>query len=190
MPIQLDNGFIYVPHGEWSRRPTGGRGRRGGPVKQKMGVDTVFIHHTVTIAQGDQSLIGQLDPSDDPCKDARVIEQILDNRNLLPGYSYIVHPSGVVLECAGDYIGAHTENHNSTSKGIVLIGNFDQQQPTLAGLVGAARTINLLRLGGQLVGDLNKLKILGHRNSKSTACPGANLYPLIGFIRKFAADNN
>lgn len=71
------------------------------------------------------------------------------------------------------------------SKGIVLIGNFDRQQPTLASLVATARMINLLRLNNKLVTDLRDLKILGHRDTSSTACPGANLYPLIPTIRQF-----
>jgi hypothetical protein len=188
--IELPNGYCFVNHADWSKRQLGGRGSRGGPVLQKKGVTDVFFHHSVTSVSGDPALAGTRDPSDDPCKDARLIEDILASRGLLPGYSYLIHPSGVVLECAGDYIGAHTENHNSSSKGICLIGNYDIQQPTLAQLVAAARTINLMRAGGQLAGDLSKINLMGHRDSKSTACPGANFYPIIGFIRKFAADNN
>ena len=188
--IELPNGYCFVNHADWSKRQLGGRGSRGGPVLQKKGVTDVFFHHSVTSVSGDPALAGTRDPSDDPCKDARLIEDIHASRGLLPGSSYLIHPSGVVLECAGDYIGAHTENHNSSSKGICLIGNYDIQQPTLAQLVAAARTINLMRAGGQLAGDLSKIKLMGHRDSKSTACPGANFYPIIGFIRKFAADNN
>ncbi len=183
--IVNENGFIFVPHNEWSKRVTGSRGKRGVPIRQANLAKEVYIHHSVTMAQGDPAQIGHLDPSDDPCKDARAIEGILEARNLLPGYSYIVHPSGVVLECAGDYIGAHTGGRNSVSKGIVLIGNFDHQQPTWASLVATARMINLLRLNNKLVTDLRDLKILGHRDTSSTACPGANLYPLIPTIRQF-----
>lgn len=107
-------------------------------------------------------------------------------RGLAPGYSYVIHPSGVVLEGAGRMVGAHTARHNSKSYGLSFMGNYDRHQPTLAQLVAAARTINLLRLDGALVADLGGIAILGHRDTKATACPGANIYPLLNWIRWFA----
>lgn len=185
----LENGFTFVPYEEWSGRTQGVRGPNKPAVPQLLGAKKVYIHHSVTIAQGDPNLIGQLDPSDNPCADARKIEDILANRGLLPGYNHIIHPSGVVLELAGEFIGAHTGGQNSTSKGLVLIGNFDIQQPTFAAIVAASRTINLMRLAGQVAGDINDVQVLGHRDHGQTACPGANLYPLLPFIREFAKQN-
>lgn len=189
MPVQLDNGYIFVPHKEWSGRVQGLRSGGKPAIPQVKGAKKVYIHHSVTIAQGDPAQIGHLDPSDDPCRDARKIEDILFNRGLLPGYSHMIHPSGVVLEGAGRFIGAHTHGQNSTSKGLVLIGNFDIQQPTLAAIIAASRTINLMRLDGQVAGDMKQVQVLGHRDSVGTACPGANLYPLIPFIWEFADKN-
>jgi len=154
---QLDNGYILVPREDWGARHSPGRTPMPRPVAE------VNIHHTVTAATGD------------PCGDMRVVENVLNQRDLDPGYSYTAHPSGVILVGAGEMKGAHTAGRNSVSYGISLIGNYDNQQPTLAQLVNVARTINLLRLGGRLVPDLADLVIQGHRATKATACPGANM---------------
>lgn len=182
----LDNGLIIVEHGEWSKRATGSRSNGKPRIPLGNGLHKVFIHHSVTIAQGDPAQIGHLDPSDDPCADARRVEAILAERGLLPGYSYLVHPSGVILECAGDYVGAHTEGHNSSSVAFCLIGNFDKQQPTLAALVNISRSINLLRWSGRLASDFDKLLIMGHRHVGQTACPGVNVANVLNNIRDMA----
>ena len=182
--MTLDNGLVVVEHKEWSKRQLGKRSN-GTSFKLGKNLKKVFIHHSVTIAQGDPARIAELDPSDDPCRDARHIEDILAKRGLLPGYSFLVHPSGVVLELAGEYVGAHTENHNSSSVAFCLIGNFDVQSPTLPAFVNTARSINLLRLGGRLTPDLAQLQIMGHRAVGQTACPGINVVNHIGHIKGF-----
>lgn len=153
---QLENGFIFVPRGDWDSSVDFPSGNVQRPVKK------VFLHHTVTKA------------TDDPCADARTVERILDARSL-DGYSYLVHPSGVVLEFAGSRRGEHTGGHNSTSYAFSFIGNYDQQQATLVQLVNTARCLNLMRLKGDVHRDLGKVEILPHAAVKATACPGVNL---------------
>lgn len=172
---QLDNGYILVPRGDWDNQVDFPRGKVATPVKD------IFIHHTVT------------NPTGDPCADARTVERVLDQRKL-DGYSYLAHPSGVMLEFAGHNRGEHTSNHNSTSFAISLIGNYDMMQPTLIQLVNCARTINLLRLGGFVHPDLSQVKIRSHADVKATACPGANMRVAkinnatgVDWIRWFAA---
>jgi hypothetical protein len=127
-----------------------------------MGLQKVFIHHTVTPT------------TVDPCNDMRVVERALHSNNYDPGYNYTVHPSGVVLEGAGTKKGIHTLNHNSTSYAISLIGNYDVAQPTLAQIIAVTRTINLLRVSGHL-NLTDAAQILPHRAVYATACPGANV---------------
>lgn len=151
---QLDNGYILVPRKDWGAKHSAGRKKMPKPVGE------INIHHSVTSVRSD------------PCTNMRIVEDVLNSRGLAPGYSFCVDPSGVVLEGAGSMVGAHTAGRNSLSYGICLIGNYDQMQPTLAQLVNAARTINLLILGGAVS---NNPKIQGHRATKATACPGANM---------------
>ena len=160
----LENGYVLVPRADWgaSRKITG--------ANQKRGTKTVYIHH---------SAMRELR---DPCASFKKLDQVLDNRGL-KGYNYAVHSSGVVGEIAGNKQGEHTRGQNSVSMAICLTGNFDTDQPTMAALLGAARTINLLRWVGLLHRDV---EIRGHRDAVATACPGANIYEknLIGLDGK------
>ena len=176
----LDNGYILVPREDWGARHYAGRTPMPRPVSE------VVIHHTVIDPEGPEGYDSDLDPTDDPCDDMRRVENVLRARGLAPGYSYVIHPSGVVLEGAGRMKGAHTAGHNGRAYGLSFMGNYDRHDPTLAQLVAAARTINLLRWDKALVSDLGGVSILGHRDTKATACPGANLYPLLNWIRLFA----
>lgn len=158
----LPNGFVVIDRPEWGARHSAGRS----PMPAQ--VDQVYFHHSVTRA------------TDDPCADMRTIEQVLDSRGLAPGYSFVVHPSGVVLIGAGSNKGAHTEGRNGASFGLCFVGNFDKESPTIAALVAAARTINLLRLSGQLTPQLEHVQLGLHRDTKATACPGAHLASIVG----------
>lgn len=181
----LPNGQIIVPRADWGARHSPGR------KPMAKAATKVFIHHTtIDPVGGAKGYDGVLTPSDDPCRDMRRLEDVLEARGLAPGYSYVAHTSGVLLEGAGKMVGAHTGGHNSEGYGFAVMGNFDTHQPTLAQLLAIARGINLLRLDGSLVSDLSKIEILGHRDTKATACPGANMYPLLGWIRLFAMGGN
>ena len=182
MAIQMaDNGYIMVPRADWGAR---GRDSRGAAMQP--GQREVNIHHSVLHPSGPEGYDSDLDPTDDPCADMRRTEQVLMARGLDPGYSFCIHPSGVVLEGAGTNIGAHTAYRNSRSYGICFMGNYDIHQPTLAQLVAAARTVNILRMTGKLVPMLADITIQGHRDTKATACPGKNVYDHLRWIRWFA----
>jgi N-acetylmuramoyl-L-alanine amidase len=127
-----------------------------------------FLHHSVTV------------PSNDPAGDMRHIEQIDIGRFGYPSYSWVIHPTGVVLEGMGTHIGAHTINNNSTSFGVCLIGNYENDTPTQPALDACVTLLAARIAQGHLTSDF---QLFGHRDVYATACPGANLYPLIGQIR-------
>lgn len=136
-------------------------------------VATIYIHHTVT------------NPSNDPNRDMAQIEQIDIGRFGIPSYSWVVHPSGVVLEGMGVHRGAHTINNanqsqNNIAFGISNIGNYENDQPTDAQLKAIAELIHYINDNGWLQADW---QLRGHRDVYATACPGANLYPRLGDIR-------
>lgn len=136
-------------------------------------VSTVYIHHTVTM------------PSPDPAVDMRNIEAIDIARFGVPSYSWVIHPSGVVLDGMTVHRGAHTINNanqsqNDISFGVSFIGNFENDQPTDAALHACGDLLRSLEQR-QLVRDGWVLK--GHRDVYATACPGAHLYPRLGDIR-------
>lgn len=159
---------IVVQRDQWGAK------YHAGTVDMRRPVSEVNIHHTVTPA------------TDDPCKDMRSVERVLHQRNLAPGYSFCIHPSGVILVGAGGKVGAHTASRNSQSYGLSFIGNFDKDQPTWAALAAAGYLIRVLQFTGYIVPDLSRVVIQGHRATKATACPGANLAPRMDAIRWFA----
>lgn len=128
----------------------------------------LYIHHTVTNA------------TSSPAADMRAVENIDIARFGYPSYSYVIHPSGVVLEGMNIHIGAHTYQHNSTSFGVAFIGNFEIEVPTPVALDAFVEL-------GQWMISTGKVRAGvptgGHRDVYATACPGANLYPLIPNLR-------
>ena len=93
--LSLNNGYIFVPRADWGARHSAGR------KKMQMGISEIVIHHTVTSVRKD------------PCLNMRIVEDVLHQRGLAPGYSFTVDPSGIVLEGAGHMVGAHTGGRNS-----------------------------------------------------------------------------
>ncbi|SFB75585.1 N-acetylmuramoyl-L-alanine amidase [Nocardioides terrae] len=117
------------------------------------------------------------------------------------GYNYLIDRFGRIWE--GRYggvdrnvVGAHTENYNGDSFGASAIGNFDIVAPPQA-VVGAFGSLMgwKLAINGVSAAATNvkigrrvfASSIMGHRDTKSTACPGRYLYARIPDIRKIAA---
>lgn len=137
-----------------------------GPASMTLPSRGVWIHHTVTT------------PTGDPYADARTIERIGIDRFGRGSYSWLIHPSGVVMQMQGHRIGAHTGGHNSTSHGLAFIGNHDVHRPTAEALAAAGA---LLRHGHRRGWWRQARPLGGHRDAAgaSTACPGRHLYRLV-----------
>lgn len=99
-------------------------------------------------------------------------------------YSFLVDRFSLeVYEGRGAGVqGGHTSGHNTISHAICVMGNFEVQTPS-AGLISTLG--ELIRFGhgqgwwpAQLTG--------GHRDVRSTACPGINLYNQIDEINRQA----
>lgn len=99
------------------------------------------------------------------------------------GYHAAISKTGEVWsDLRWDQIGIHNNVgrlNNTNSVGICLIGNFESEQPTIAQLE------NLERYLRELVAfyKIPLANIIGHRDMKSTACPGKNFYSLIDSIK-------
>ncbi|MFT4286867.1 FG-GAP-like repeat-containing protein [Nocardioides sp.] len=117
------------------------------------------------------------------------------------GYNFLIDKFGRIWE--GRYggvdravVGAHTENYNSDSFGASAIGNFDIAEPPQE-VVGAFGSLFAwkLSLHGVSAAATNVTigktvfasSIMGHRDTKATACPGKYLYARIPDIRRIAA---
>jgi len=117
------------------------------------------------------------------------------------GYNFLIDKFGRIWE--GRYggvdrpvVGAHTENYNDYGFGVSAIGNFEIAKPTDAliqaegalfawklSLHGVSAAATNVKIGAKVFAS----SIMGHRDTKSTACPGKYLYARIPDIRKLAA---
>lgn len=144
--------WFYVERAVW--KPARWPSRIDAQVKK--GAE-VFIHHSVTRT------------SDNPCHDMKAVEAVGIERFGRFSYSFAVHPSGVVLEGCGRLIGAHTEGRNSSSYGLVLLGDLTKSQCTTEAFLSLCFLVNLLRFDGSVAPNP---RIRPHRAVKATACPG------------------
>jgi N-acetylmuramoyl-L-alanine amidase len=126
--------------------------------------DRLFIHHNV------------MEPSNDPNRDMRNTEAVDINRFGTPSYKYAIHPSGIVLEGMTTHWSPDTYMFNDRLS-IMFMGNFEVDAPTTNALLACRELIQTLKAQGIFA---QNGMILGHRDVYATACPGANLYPLIG----------
>lgn len=117
------------------------------------------------------------------------------------GYNFLIDKFGRIWE--GRYggvdrpvVGAHTENYNNYGFGVSAIGNFEIAKPTSAliqaegalfawklSLHGVSAAATNVAIGPRTFAS----SIMGHRDTKSTACPGKYLYAKIPEIRTLAA---
>jgi len=88
------------------------------------------------------------------------------------GYHYIVDPAGRVWQGRPISIeGAHVAKSNDHNLGIMVMGNFDEQQPTREALESLASFV-AAQMRQYRVGVS---RVYTHQELKPTACPGRNL---------------
>ncbi len=103
------------------------------------------------------------------------------------GYHYFIRKDGMIEQGRiPGYVGAHAYQHNQTSIGICLSGNFEFQKPTKAQMKSVKELVAWLCVKYGL--DTQKKNIIiGHRDVCDTLCPGKNLYGRLDEIRRAAA---
>ncbi|NCC50824.1 MAG: N-acetylmuramoyl-L-alanine amidase [Spartobacteria bacterium] len=95
-------------------------------------------------------------------------------------YHFIVDQAGRVWEGRSlQYQGAHVSDHNAGNVGIMLLGNFERQQPSEQQLTGLNGLVGVLRQVFPIPAD----RVYGHCDLAQTLCPGARLYPHIARMR-------
>jgi len=113
------------------------------------------------------------------------------------GYHYIVGAcSGKIYEGrAGEFgsVGAHVAKHNTGSVGVMIMGNFQNNDlssntvNTISNLVRfLAETFNIDPTGHSSFRGKDIPNIIGHRDLGNTTCPGQHIYENIEQIRQIA----
>lgn len=92
------------------------------------------------------------------------------------GYHFAIDHVGRVWEGRSlRYEGAHVSHHNVRNIGIVLLGNFEKDNPTAVQL----RSMKALSLRLAEHYGIVRQHIVGHRDLAASACPGRLLYPYV-----------
>ena len=92
------------------------------------------------------------------------------------GYHYLIDENGILYEGRPINVrGAHTGGFNTGAIGIVLLGNFEEIQPTQAQLKSLKELSRYLKSAYQIT------HLAGHQDFQpgETLCPGKNLEPLL-----------
>lgn len=98
------------------------------------------------------------------------------------GYHFIIDRTGTIWQGRDSrYQGAHTSGANSNNLGVMLLGNFEIQQPTLQQIQSLNNLVSsLVRLHG-----LNpRTDIYGHSDFCNTQCPGKHLKVHVQTMRR------
>lgn len=105
------------------------------------------------------------------------------------GYHEAIDPAGRVWRTRMSYArGAHTGGQNTSNYGILVMGNFEVQDPTPAQL----RTLRkrLVEMPPAGFPDLRGKPVRGHRDwpgpTNATACPGRSLIPHVKRLPRYA----
>jgi N-acetylmuramoyl-L-alanine amidase len=151
-----------VPASRWG----GSRPRL--PLPPRGALDHLVLHHT---AYRSDRIRGT--SVEAQSRHVREIERWHLERGFLAiGYHFVISPTGrIFVGRPIDRMGAHVEGHNRGTVGICLMGDFEQERPTVAALaaLAAVRT--------QLVPGAVGLPLVGHRDhsGQATLCPGRHL---------------
>lgn len=127
-------------------------------------LNTIVVHHSAS-----------------PDSGPREIQDLhMDRRGFADvAYHYMIAKDGTIYEGRELNIrGAHVQGYNTGSVGVVLLGNFNDDQPSEAQLTGLRALVDYLRY------TYGIRYLAGHKDypdqsPDGTECPGANLYPLL-----------
>lgn len=98
------------------------------------------------------------------------------------GYHFLIDPYGRLIEGRDlSFQGAHAYGDNNVQNiGICVIGNFEKDKPTAAALAALEKEIEYLRTRYKIP----RSRVFGHRELRSTECPGENLMKWVEAYRK------
>ncbi len=97
------------------------------------------------------------------------------------GYHYVIDRAGRVWEGRPIwYQGAHVRDNNEHNAGVMLLGNFDRQEPSEAQLRALQGFVVKLSRKYHVASN----RIYTHRELMETACPGRMLQPRVVAMRR------
>lgn len=143
-------------------------------------IDTLVVHHDGMLVDGPYNTMKRLQ-----VEAAYHVKQ--GWRHL--SYHFVIDNVGDVYQCLPETeVGYHAGNLpvNKKSLAVCLHGNFEKQQPTPKQVAALTAFVKWITTERPDLPILVKKSLKGHREVrlKGTACPGANLFPLVIKLRK------
>jgi hypothetical protein len=177
--LAIESMVEIISRARWGARHPNGFGFAPLPAAE------VWLHHSVTLAPDLVWIDTDRDGvEDDEEKAMRLLEDIGQSR--FGGgisYTWLIPPSGRIYEGHSvDRQGSHTVNRNSISRAICFIGNYDISKPTQAQIRSSALLLRDAKAAGWIA---HPRLTGGHRDLKSTACPGQYAYQAIPLINTY-----
>jgi len=180
---------------DWGADPA--HPRRGHPLGPANRTE-VFIHHTV-VADSDATL-NEWESLDEVKAQMRRLQTIRPDLGLDVPYSFVAFcmANGDLVLSEGRGLGrtgAHTSGHNRSALGIAFQGNFEEEpmpahlDAQLADLGSWLRRLReeegFTELGTVQPEDPDRpdRQVFGHRDIKSTACPGRHLWERLHLVQ-------
>ena len=140
-----------------------------GALTERESTNRIVIHH-----------VGN--PTDEDISAAEIHESHLAQGWAGIGYHFVIRKDGSIEQGRPENtIGAHAYGFNSDTIGINVAGNFEIGEPTESQKDSLAMLIAYLADKYGLT--INEDTVCGHRDLMATACPGDNLYNLLGDVR-------
>ncbi|MEX0885518.1 MAG: peptidoglycan recognition family protein [Phycisphaeraceae bacterium] len=166
----VDAALDVLPRSRWASTAT-----RGGRVNPMNGINRITLHHEgwTTVDFTDLATTQQ--------RLERIRSNHVNNLGWADiGYHYVIDRAGRLWEGRPiGYQGAHVGGNNEHNLGIMLLGNFDNQQPTRAQLDAMVDTVRTLRRRYNVPAH----RVVTHQEITPTACPGRRLQPQIVRLR-------
>jgi len=171
----LDGNVSYVKRDDWtSIKP------QISIMNAASGYDRITIHHTGEAAKSlaDENSV------------RFTLANILNdhcNRNFGDiGYHFAISPDGKAWQTRSlAYEGAHVSGQNGSNLGVMLLGNFESNQPT----DGQVSTMMLL-VGAMCEHfSIKKHRVFGHRDIGHSLCPGRNLYEEVLKLKSLSSED-
>lgn len=167
-PVPSAGNLVMMPRSAWTREGVA----RVKSINPMRGVSRITVHHegmdafTATSKESAAERLQRI-RSGHLQRTAKSGERWADI-----GYHYAIDPAGRVWECrSAQYQGAHVQDQNEHNLGVLMLGNFDRQQPT------AAATAALDQFVSQQMRRFSvpRSRVYTHRELSPTACPGSSL---------------
>jgi len=96
------------------------------------------------------------------------------------GYHFVIDASGRAWEGRSlGYEGAHVSGGNRSNIGVMLLGNFEQQEPSAAQRHATGVLVDALSDRY----TVKRHRVYGHRDLGPSVCPGRNLYAFVETLR-------